>query len=77
MDRRLHDLIEDTRVDKIIVEGVAGPCPFCHGKFHAGCDQDGEPIATHSLPPCEKFTSLEIDAYVKAVREAIEIRERD
>lgn len=59
----------------IIVDGVAGPCPFCHGKFQAGFDQEGEALATHSLLPCEKFTSLEVDAYVAAVREALEKRD--
>ncbi len=56
----------------VVREGVAGPCPFCFGRFQAGLDQDGEPVATHSLPPCEKFTALEIDAYVMAVRQALE-----
>lgn len=61
----------------IIKDGVAGPCPFCHGKFQAGFDQDGEPVATHTLPPCEKFASLEIDEYVMVVRQTFEGRTQE
>lgn len=63
-------------MEHIVVDGVAGPCPFCCGKFQAGFDLGGEPVATHSQPPCEAFASLEIDAYLKAVREAIERQEQ-
>ena len=64
-------------VKTVLINGVGGPCPFCRGDFQAGFDQDDVPIVTHNLPPCEKFAALEIDAYVAAVRCAIDAQDQN
>ena len=47
---------------------LAARCPFCDGDFQVGEVDEVDPAILHSVPPCEKFYTLEMPEYLREIR---------
>jgi hypothetical protein len=47
---------------------VSARCPFCGGTYTAGISTEGDGILIHSMPPCDKFSRLEMCDFMQAAR---------